>query len=470
MIVKKKKKRPQYNLPIIIFASILVLGSFSIFNYNYLLAQAVCTNQTTNKSENQLRQELKACEKERDEAQKEVNRLKGEGASFARDIATLTAKINVAQANIRGKNSQITLLTRDISVKQSKITTLDSRIVQGRKSIADILRRTNNISSYSLVEAMLSNKGLSEFFVDIDTYASTGRALSNLFTQLRKIRTLTEAERSTLNEKREKEAAARAVIVRAKKTVEINQAQKKTLLAINKTNTKTYEQVVADRQAKATQIKAVLFPLRDSAAIPFGVALQYAEAAKIQTGVRPAFVLAILQKESNLGANVGSCVITNLFTGETKGVNTGRTFANGIHPTRDLPILQGILNTLGRDPFQTKVSCPVARVAGYGGAMGPAQFIPSTWNLMVKKISSALNKSTPDPWIPADAIMASSIFLGDLGASTQDWTNERTAACRYYSGKTCYSRGRPNVGLGYGNSVMRRAASIQRDIDFLQNL
>lgn len=102
--------------------------------------------------------------------------------------------------------------------------------------------------------------------------------------------------------------------------------------------------------------------------------------------------------------------------------------------------------------------------------MGPAQFIPSTWNLMVNKIASATGKATPNPWDPSDAIMASAIFLADLGANTQDPTNERTAACRYYSGKTCFTNGRANIGLSYGNRVMERAASLQRDIDFLHNL
>ena len=66
--------------------------------------------------------------------------------------------------------------------------------------------------------------------------------------------------------------------------------------------------------------------------------------------------------------------------------------------------------------------------------------------------------------------MASALFLADLGANSQDFTNERTAACRYYSGKTCYTNGKANVGLSYGNKVMERAANIQRDIDFLQGI
>ncbi|MEK7176796.1 MAG: lytic murein transglycosylase [Patescibacteria group bacterium] len=467
--LKRKKRLLNNNSFKVVFALLLILGFFAVQNNN-AHAQAACTDQIGGKDRAQLERELEACNKEIAEWTEILNKTKQDSASFSRDIAALTAKINAAQANIKSKNIAISNLTKDIAVKQKEISVLDTRLNKGKQAIADILRKTNEINSYSLVEAMLSDKNLSEFFVDIDTYASTEKALADLFDELRGIKTQTEAEKKELNKKKEAESAAKAAIEVAKKEVEVNQAEKKTLLAINQTKEKTYAQVLADKQAKAAQIRAVLFPLRDSVAIPFGTALQYAEAASQKTGVRPAFILAILQQESNLGANVGSCVILSLSSGETKSVNSGKIFSNGIHPTRDLPLLENILKDLGRDPHETRVSCPVSSTFGYGGAMGPAQFIPSTWNLMVSKIASATGSNTPDPWNPADAIMASAIFLGDLGASTGDYTNERTAACRYYSGKTCYTNGRANVGLSYGNKVMERAAALQRDIDFLQNL
>src|SRR3989344_4778980 len=346
MKAKRKKRHPRFNPPSTIFALVLTLGFLTVSNYTS--AQNVCTDQILGKSRSQLEQELEACNKEIMEWTETLNKTKKDSASFTTDIAALTAKINIAKTNIKGKNIAIANLTKDIAIKQSKISILNARITKGQKAIADILRKTN----------------------DINSYASAERALANLFAELRTVRTLTEAEKTALNKKREAEAAARASLEASKKEVEVDQAEKKTLLAINKTKEKTYGQVLADRQAKAAQIRAVLFPLRDAGAIPFGTALQYAETASAKTGVRPAFILAILQQESNLGANVGSCVIINLATGETKCVNTGRTFSNGIHPTRDLPLLQTILGNLGRNALETRVSCPIVGVPGYGGAMG----------------------------------------------------------------------------------------------------
>ncbi len=431
-------------------------------------AQSACTSQIADKSRAQLEQELEACNREIAQWTATLNSTKQESASFARDVAALTAKINVAQANIKAKNIGIANLTKDIAVKQSQINVLDNRILKGKLAIADILRKTNDINSYSLVETMLSDKNLSEFFMDMDTYASTEKALANLFAELRSVKALTESEKAVLGKQREAAAAAKAAIEAAKKVVEVANAEKKTLLAVSRNNEKTYAQIVADRQAKAAKIRAVLFPLVDVGAIPFGTALQYAETASAQTGVRPALILGILQQESNLGSNVGRCIITNLSSGETKSVTSGYVWTNGIHPTRDLPLLQSILGNLGRDPLTTRVSCPILGVPGYGGAMGPTQFIPSTWNLISAKISAATGKTTPDPWNPADAIMASAILLQGNGAAAGTYEAERNAACKYYSGRRCSAA---NHIARYGNQVMNRAAIIQTTmIDPLQNL
>jgi membrane-bound lytic murein transglycosylase B len=446
----------------IVLFTIYCLLSTAVF------AQSACTSDTSGKSRAELERELAACNKEIEEWTITLNQTKQQSASFARDVAALTAKINAAQVNIKAKNIAISNLSKDIAKKIAEIDILDNRIEKGRGAIADILRKTNDIISSSLVEALLSGKDLSEFFVDIDAYASTEKSLENLFAELRSTKALTEAEKADLNKKKAAEAAARAAIEAAKREVEIANNEKKTLLAVSQNNEKTYAQVLADRQAKAAKIRAILFPLVDAGAIPFGTALAYADAASKVTGVRSALILGILQQESNLGANVGRCVITDLSTGQTKNVTSGYVWQNGIHPTRDLPLLQTILNKLGRDPLSTKVSCPIAGIAGYGGAMGPTQFIPSTWNLVAPKVASAMGKETPDPWNPADAIMAAAFLLQGNGAALGTYEAERAAACKYYSGRIC---GAARHIASYGNQVMTRASTIQLTmIDPLQNL
>ena len=446
---------------------LLFLPIIFILSPMLVSAEVICTSETAGKSRAQLEQELAACNAEIEKWQNTLNKTKAESASFSRDITALTAKINVAQANIKAKNIAITNLSKDIATKESQISVLNNRIYKGKQAVAEILRKTNEINSFSLAEALLSNKNLSEFFVDIDTYASTEKALEELFADLRDTKALTEAEKADLAKKRDAEAAARAAIETSKREVEKSQSEKKVLLAINQNREKSYAQVLAEKQTKAAQIRAVLFPLRDAGPIPFGTALQYAQNASRQTGVRAAFILGIFATESGkgkdgtFGRNVGQCLLTNNPNkGDGKGKNTGTPFSQVMKGSRDVNPFLEITQELGIDAYSQPVSCPQS--GGYGGAMGPAQFIPSTWSLLKSRIATAAGKSVPNPWDPSDAFTAAALYLSDLGALS----SERTAACRYNGGGTvCTAR-----TADYGDTAIANAERIQADIDFLQSI
>lgn len=224
--------------------------------------------------------------------------------------------------------------------------------------------------------------------------------------------------------------------------------------------------MLAERQAKAAAIRAALFPLRDAAAIPFGDALKYAQTAQKSTGVDPALVLAILTQESNLGVNVGQCYLTNDATGAGVGKNTGTLFTKVMSPARDVPPFLALGLQLGFDPHHQVVSCPIASAGGWGGAMGPAQFIPSTWALYVARVGAVSGASTANPWDPKDAIIAMAFLLADNGASAGGYTAEYAAAARYYAG---WGGATTGAGKTYARQVMAKVASIQQNIDFLSN-
>lgn len=458
----------------IVLCVIVLSGVFFKVSNVYAIDDPCSTN-TNGQSKAQLQAALDACNADVDKWTNILNNTKKESASFANDVAYLTAKINVAQANIKAKSIAISNLGKDIVVKQAKINVLDQKIEDGRATLAVLLRKTSDIDRYSLAEAVLSGENLSDFFVDVDAYSATSRSLEDVFAQLRGVKSETQAEKNALAKQQIAEANAKAVIEATKKQVEVSQAQKKVLLAESQNKEKTYGQVLAERQAKAAKIKAALFPLPNSdKPIEFGEALQYAETASAKTGVRAAFILGIFATESGkgsngtFGGNVGQCLLTNTPNkGDGKGKNSGTPFSQVMKGTRDVDPFLDITSRLGIDSYARSVSCPQS--GGYGGGMGPAQFIASTWKGMESTIVRATGKSVPNPWDPADAFMASALYLRDLGASTQDWTNERTTACKYNSGKNCYaSNGKANVGLSYGNTVMENARIIQQDIDFLQ--
>jgi len=449
---------------------ILIFGLFLATCYLLLATPALAlTESEIQAQEAKWRSELEATEKEIATWENMLNNTKKGTASLERDANILQAKINEAKAYIKKRNIEIEKLTRDIGVKSKTISDLEGKINRGKESLASILRKTNEVDSYSLVEVMLSNKDLSEFFINIDSYSSINQSLEEKFVEIRDLQGKTKEEREALDKKRTAEADTKAKIEADKKRVELDETEKQRLIKINKTQEKTYGQVIAEKQAKAAQIRAALFALRDSEGIAFGDALKYATAAGSKTGVRPALILAILTQESDLGKNQGSCLVNNIDTGDGAGKNTGTLFEQVMKAPRDTVPFKSITERLGKDWKMTPVSCPPGTkwtsTRGYGGGMGPSQFIPSTWELFKKRLGSALGMDGDqvNPWNPEHAILATATYIADLGAAGGSYTGERNAACRYYSGAACLAGRRP-ANVFYGDQVMAKAQNIQLSI------
>lgn len=390
-----------------------------------------------------------------------LNSTKANTKTLQDAAAVLNTKIAQDKLLIKQKNIAIAQLDADIADKNASIANLEKQISDGHDSIAQMLRQINEIDQYSLPDIILSNQNLSEFFSDVETFQSVNQSLAALFVQVRATQNLTEQEKAQLQAKQDKETDTKVAAQQEQQKTAADEKQKEYLIAVSKSQEKTYAQVLADQQAKASQIRAKLFNLAGgSAAIPFGTALTYAQAASAATGVDPAFLLAIMTQESNLGANVGQCLLTNTSTGAGVGRNTGTIFSNVMKPSRDVPPFLDITSKLGLDPLGTPVSCPIAGVNGYGGAMGPAQFIASTWALLENRLQSALGHFA-NPWAAQDAFVASAIYLSDLGASGTSYSANIRAACKYYGtgGSSC----------SYGRSVMNLDSSIQSDITYLND-
>lgn len=445
------------------------LAFFLILPINIANAQYL-----TPEREAQLKLELADVEAQQKQAEIALDQARKKSASISRDISILDAKINVAKLNIRAKTLLIESLGKDIEIKQDHIETLDARIEQGRQTLAVILRKTNETDSYSLPEVILSQTTVTGFFNDLDTFSSVQSGLKRTFEEIRSDRVETKTEKDNLDKRRNSEIDARHDIQEEQKNIEADEKEKQRLLSASKSNEKSYSSILAEKRQRAGEIRAALFSLRDVAAIPFGQALQYATLASQKTGVRPAFILGIFAQESSLnretstfGGNVGSCYLADPNTGTGIRVSTRTSIAKVMNPTRDVGPFVELTRSLGLDPYATLVSCPLS--IGYGGAMGPAQFIASTWSLIKDRLARLLDISgTPNPWNPAHAFMASAMYLSDLGAGSQTYSAERNAACRYYSGKSC---GLVSGNASYGNSVMKYADSIQRTmIDPLQGV
>lgn len=408
-----------------------------------------------------LQAELDKIERDISNNQSILTDLQAQHTTLERAIAILNNKINTSQLQIKQTDLALKQIQQDIADKQKAITRVDGKVVMSQRSLAQILRNTREIDDTPITVAVLSTGSISDIFTEIDNFESIQSALDRSFREMASLRSDLSARKTALEGKEDEAQKVRQAQILARQAVLADQNEKKNILAQTKGQEKAYQKIIADKQKQANAIRTALFGLRDTSAIPFGTALEYAKQASANTDVRPAVILAILTQESNLGANVGSCFVRDLDNGSGVGKNTNTFFRNVMKSPRDTMPFKIITETLGRQWFTTPVSCPQG--IGYGGAMGPSQFIPSTWITYKDRLVRFTGEAFPDPWNARTAIFATAIYMGDLGANRQTRAVERKAALKYFAG----SNWNKPANAIYGSSVMELADKIQGEIDIL---
>jgi septal ring factor EnvC (AmiA/AmiB activator) len=284
---------PWYTIHIRMYMRIFVVIAMCITGSFFLSSPvrgqevpAICNDDVTGKSEEQLKIDLALCNAEIAKWQGILSGTRSEIHSIDGDVKALTAKIKTAEATIKSKNIAISQLSKDINVRSQKIGNLEVLIDEGKQSLGQLIRRTNELDDYSLAEVVLDSKNLSEFFLDFDSFMAIQRGLEDHFSAIRETIAQTAEERQRLGEIQDQELDAKYEVETKKKTITKSEQEKKELLVATKKEAKSYEQIVADRQAKANQINAALFRLRgvDGGGIPFKDALAYAHEASRYTG------------------------------------------------------------------------------------------------------------------------------------------------------------------------------------------
>lgn len=414
----------------------------------------------------QLQKELDALEGQIAQTQTALTSLKGEGQSIQRDINILDAGIKKSQLQIKATQVQIEALSENITIHTRTIGDLSGRLADERQAVEEILRQTQQIDDFSLVEVAFSAEDISTFFGDLDDYAAIKQRLGESTKKLTSTRAATETEKDSLEGQRKEQERLKNIQAAEQAKIKDQQAQKKVLLAKNQSTTATYQSIFDTQQKTAAQIRAELFALAGgSGQISLPAAIAFAKQAGASVGIRPALILGILKQETDLGRNVGQCLVTNSpMKGDGVGKNTGTPFSGVMKPTRDVDPFMAITAALGINPATQVVSCPQA--GGYGGAMGPAQFIPSTWVLYQDRIARAAGHpgSPANPWNNLDAFTATALLMADNGATAKTPAAERLAALRYFAGWG----GATNPAYSfYGDGVMGFAEQFQADIDTL---
>lgn len=414
----------------------------------------VCKNELAS-----LEAEFAALLAKQNEQKKNTGTLQG-------DINYINSQIKALNAKIKARSYAVAQLKVSISEKSNKIKTLEEKIEDHHESLGQLVRNTNQYDDSGLVYLLLSDESIFSFYNDIESYSSIKQAIKSSVDEILGVKTETETEKKTLEQKKDAETNAKYELEIAEKKVTKTETEKKKLLEISKEKEEEYLKLAAEKKARADKIRSALIQFQGngiSRSISFGKAYDYAKLAEEKTGVRAAFIMAIMQQETGFGNNVGGCNIRDGETGEGIYVKSGNTSWRNMVPGHFEAFLR-ITSALGRDWRTTPISCALVEkdgsLYGYGGAMGYTQFIPGTWELVDSRVEKYLGIDLADPWNPRDAVMATGVFMMDKGADAQTYTAEYKAACRYYGSCSRYD---------YGSSVMKKVTAIQTDIDLLSD-
>lgn len=446
---------------IILVIFTLLLSSGAVF----ISAQATPEQERSN-----LQRQLKELEELERKIQVDVAVTQAERERIQHQVSTVRRRINQLNAEIRQAQIRAQSLTGQIINTEASIEVTVNKIDTLRGRLANTLRNIYQEDQRTTVEILLSEKDLSGFFDNTSALERLSSESRDILGEIIVLKVNLEEEKISLGDARtETEQLAAAKTAQAREAEAIRREQQR-LLEGNQQREALQKKELEEVRKQAAQIRARIFELAgtpSTQAPNFGEAYELAKWVEGITGTRPAFLLAILQQESAIGRNVGGCNIADTTSGHSVNIRTGQVHSNGIHRTRDLPGLLIIANELNTDPLKIQISCPVPNIPGFGGAMGPAQFIPSTWMGYRSRLSTLLGKPA-NPWVIRDSFLASGLLLSDLGARSQTREGEWRAAISYYAGPNCLnSQACINRNRSYADQVMGRVAGFQRDIDIL---
>jgi len=462
-------KKPLKKTLLIILGLAFLLPSFSFAenleeSCNLNRIEAECNEV----SASECRSLLEKCEgyyqEQSDAIQEDINKTGQEKKTLENKIYSLNKKIRNLNYNISQSNLIIKDLGLQIEDTSLSIEKTTQRIGESKEKLANIIRTIYEEDQKPVIEILFAEENLSGFFDNLVSLEVLNEKGKDLLQNIKALKlNLENQEISLNNEKGELEKIVEIQTVQKNQNYETKKEQEY-YLDITEDE---YQKHISEKEEvdqKAAEIRERIFEIIGVSKAPtFGEAYEIAKYVEGITGVRPAFLLAILTQESNIGKNVGQCYLKNSTTGAGEVIKTGRILNKVMSPRRDVSPFLTITKELGRDPYETPVSCPMSY--GWGGAMGPAQFIPATWMGYRDRIKQITGRPG-DPWDIRDAFLASGLYLSDYGAAKQTYNGEFNAALSYFAGPSWYKSSYANVyRRDYGYPVMAIVERYERDIE-----
>ena len=418
------------------------------------LATSVLAAPVSLEERQRLEAELAKVEQQIAETEKIIGGYQQQSQTLKNEINRLNSEVIKINLQIRAINLSINELDLEIGDNEEQVVVTESKLERQKEALRRALQGLYEQEGETIVEILLKSPTLSHFFSDVNGLLEVQAGLRSSLNELVNLRGQLIDEKENLALRRNDKASLRAYQSSQKSSLEDKKNQESNLLSVTKGQESKYQELLKESQKTAAQIRSRIFEFLGGGQLTFEQAYQLAKSASDLTGIRPAMILAVLDKESALGYNVGRC-----------------NYKEAMHPNRDIPVFLEIMEELGMSPDSVSVSCPISYDGAYGGAMGPAQFIPSTWEMFKAEIARLTGSNPPSPWNNFNAFVGTGLYLKDARDSSAcrkyskeipsqaDILLDRCAAAKYYAGGRWY-----RYRWTYGEGVLERAARFEEDI------
>lgn len=338
------------------------------------------------------------CEDSKDD----IDKIEDKIEDTEKDLQESQVIYNQKQSQVYSTQSAINKTEEEISRKEDEIKSLRDKIKLDKEILGEYIRQLHIEGQlFPLINFVTSGKNFSESMKNFDSLVNLKQNLIDKLKEIEEMKGGVEDAKGELAEKKEEHEDLLGVQVAERNKVgAVVQEKKLTLSELN---------------AKLNKLRSTLSSFLGSSFSMDDVidAVKYADK---KTGVRKEFLFAVLDKETDLGRFTGGCTYKN-------------TRIRDENPD-DKSAFKDICKDLGYDYKKMKVSCALSY--GYGGAMGVAQFMPTTWNGYKDAISDKTGNDPADPWDLKDGIMGMALYLKNKGGDKK--SGEYQAAAMYYCG------------------------------------
>jgi len=396
-----------------------------IFLCFLLLPFMVRAASDTEKLRQELQQQINELQKKVNECQGNIEKNQEQAKTLESEISVFENQISQIQYEIKQIDLSIQESTLNIQEINERISDLKGQIDQKKVVLAEHIRTVEEYDRETLLEIMLEKDSLSDFFDEINALENAQQGVQGVLVNIRGLKDSLDKQKEEQEIEREQQYQLKNLQTIQKRAVANKQDKKEDLLAETRGQEAAYQKMIQNAKSDISHIKEQL-SLLDKYNITLEEAVQNAILVGSKTGLRPAFLLGVLEAESRLGLNVG--------TGNWKDdmydcyrelgyITKAEQMKNAF-----FEICQG----LGLNPDLQPVSAEPWY--GCGGAMGVGQFMPTTWMAYKDRVAAMTGHSVPSPWNHLDAFMAAGIKLAEGGANQRTEEGERMAYGKYLGG------------------------------------